>query len=123
MYWGMGQRLLMAGRLVKRHPQLFGTYITNFSCGPDSFIIGYFRTLMGRKPSLTLELDSHTADAGLETRIEAFLDVVAAYRQTGGREAHRQPAARIHAGPNGHGQRPPRVITSAGESLPLTTPG
>ena len=36
---------------------------------------------MGRKPSLTLELDSHTADAGLETRIEAFLDIVSAYRQ------------------------------------------
>ena len=31
---------------------------------------------MGSKPSLTLELDSHTADAGIETRIEAFLDIV-----------------------------------------------
>jgi predicted nucleotide-binding protein (sugar kinase/HSP70/actin superfamily) len=36
---------------------------------------------MGRKPSLTLELDSHTADAGLETRIEAFLDIVRYYRE------------------------------------------
>ncbi|MBT4362571.1 MAG: hypothetical protein HOD11_16545 [Candidatus Marinimicrobia bacterium] len=35
---------------------------------------------MGIKPSLTLELDNHTADAGLETRIEAFLDIVARYR-------------------------------------------
>ncbi|MBW2576259.1 MAG: activase, partial [Deltaproteobacteria bacterium] len=81
MYWGMGQRILQAARIVKRHPQLFGTFITNFSCGPDSFIIGYFRDIMGRKPSLTLELDSHTADAGLETRVEAFLDIIAAYRQ------------------------------------------
>jgi predicted nucleotide-binding protein (sugar kinase/HSP70/actin superfamily) len=81
MYWGMGQLILKAARAVKRHPQLFGTYITNFSCGPDSFIVGYFRSLMGQKPSLTLELDSHTADAGLETRVEAFLDIVAAYRQ------------------------------------------
>ena len=81
MYWGMGERILKACRYVERHPQLFGTYITNFSCGPDSFIIGYFRNIMGKKPSLTLELDSHTADAGLETRIEAFLDIVTAYRQ------------------------------------------
>ncbi|MBT8352021.1 MAG: activase [Deltaproteobacteria bacterium] len=81
MYWGMGQVILKAARLVKKHPQLFGTYITNFSCGPDSFVIGYFRSIMGRKPSLTLELDSHTADAGLETRIEAFLDIISAYRQ------------------------------------------
>jgi predicted nucleotide-binding protein (sugar kinase/HSP70/actin superfamily) len=81
MYWGMGKLIMKAGRFVKNHPQLFGTYITNFSCGPDSFVIGYFRDIMGRKPSLTLELDSHTADAGLETRVEAFLDIVNAYRQ------------------------------------------
>ena len=81
MFWGMGQRLLKAARLVKKHPQLFGMFITNFSCGPDSFIVGYFRSIMERKPSLTLELDSHTADAGLETRIEAFLDIIASYRQ------------------------------------------
>jgi predicted CoA-substrate-specific enzyme activase len=81
MYWGMGKPIMKTGRLVKGHPQLFGTYITNFSCGPDSFVIGYFRDIMGRKPSLTLELDSHTADAGLETRVEAFLDIVHAYRQ------------------------------------------
>ena len=56
MYWGMGQRIMMASRFVKKHPQIFGTFITNFSCGPDSFIIGYFREIMGRKPSLTLEL-------------------------------------------------------------------
>ncbi|MDX2497140.1 MAG: acyl-CoA dehydratase activase, partial [Desulfobacterales bacterium] len=81
MYWGMGQRILQAARFVEQHPQLFGTFITNFSCGPDSFVIGYFRHIMGRKPSLTLELDNHTADAGLETRIEAFLDIVSAYRK------------------------------------------
>jgi len=81
MYWGMGRLILKAAQYVERDPQLFGTYVTNFSCGPDSFVVGYFRDVMGRKPSLTLELDSHTADAGLETRIEAFLDVVAYYRQ------------------------------------------
>ncbi|MBA4423724.1 MAG: activase, partial [Syntrophus sp. (in: bacteria)] len=81
MYWGMGNLLIKAARFVERHPQLFGAYITNFSCGPDSFIISYFRDIMGRKPSLTLELDSHTADAGLETRVEAFLDIVRSYRQ------------------------------------------
>jgi len=38
-----GQAVLKAARFVERHPQLFGCYITNFSCGPDSFLIGYFR--------------------------------------------------------------------------------
>lgn len=80
MYWASGQWILKAARYVSRHENLFGVYITNFSCGPDSFLITYFRNIMGDKPSLTLELDSHTADAGVDTRIEAFLDVVRRYR-------------------------------------------
>ena len=81
MYWSMGQMIMKGSNLVSEHPDLFGAYITNFSCGPDSFLINYFRDENGSKPSLTLELDSHTADAGLNTRIEAFLDVVDSYRQ------------------------------------------
>ena len=122
MYWGMGQVILMAARLVKKHPQLFGTYITNFSCGPDSFIVGYFRSLMGQKPSLTLELDSHTADAGLETRVEAFLDIVAAYRQLLAEKVivYKKRAfvpAHIEMG-NGKFN----LITSSGKTLPATDP-
>ena len=86
MYWGMGRLILKAAHYVKKHPHLFGTYITNFSCGPDSFVVGFFRSIMGRKPSLTLELDSHTADAGIETRIEAFLDIIGNYRQADGHD-------------------------------------
>lgn len=81
MYWGQGRRILAGARFVKDHPNLFATYITNFSCGPDSFLIGYFRDIMGHKPSLTLELDSHTADTGLNTRVEAMLDIVRRYRE------------------------------------------
>ncbi|MDG5815743.1 acyl-CoA dehydratase activase [Chitinispirillales bacterium ANBcel5] len=80
MNWAIGQNLIKAARFVKTHPQLFGTYITNFSCGPDSFLVGYFRNIMQSKPSLTLELDSHTADAGVNTRIDAFTDIIERYR-------------------------------------------
>ncbi len=79
MTWAVGQEILKAAAFVKKHPQLFGVYVTNFSCGPDSFLIGYFRDIMKTKPSLTLELDSHSADAGINTRIEAFLDIVIKY--------------------------------------------
>lgn len=79
MYWFSGNEILSAARLVKEHKQLFGVFITNYSCGPDSFIIPYFRKIMGSKPSLTLELDSHTADVGVETRIEAALDIIKNY--------------------------------------------
>lgn len=81
MHWGMGEVILKAAQIVKKHPQLFATFITNFSCGPDSFLVELFREQMEGKPSLTLELDSHSADAGVNTRIEAFLDIVKFYRQ------------------------------------------
>ena len=81
MHWAMGETILKAAQVVNKHPQLFGTFITNFSCGPDSFLVELFREQMKGKPSLTLELDSHSADAGVNTRIEAFLDVVKFYRE------------------------------------------
>ncbi|MBC2716655.1 MAG: activase [Desulfobacteraceae bacterium] len=122
MYWGMGQMILKAARFVQKHPQLFATYITNFSCGPDSFLITYFRSIMGRKPSLTLELDSHTADAGLETRIEAFLDIIKQYRQIILQEkAVKEPETFTPAQTfmkNGS----PTIKTSAGNTLLMTDP-
>ena len=122
MYWGMGKLIMKAGRLVERHPQLFGTYITNFSCGPDSFVVGYFREIMGRKPSLTLELDSHTADAGLETRVEAFLDIVHAYRQLMAQDklAVKENAFTPAQIANQNGTV--KVKTSSGEALAMTDP-
>ncbi len=78
-YWEMGQRIIKAARIVKRHPQLFGCYLTNFLCAIDSMMVPHFRDLMQTKPSLTIEVDTHTADAGVNTRIEAFMDVVKNY--------------------------------------------
>ncbi len=106
MYWSTGQLILKAARYVKRHPQLFAAYITNFSCGPDSFLVSYFRGAMGDKPSLTLELDGHTADAGVDTRVEAFLDIVASYREL----QHRRVPARMTEEPF----RPARMAVDAG---------
>jgi predicted CoA-substrate-specific enzyme activase len=122
MYWGMGKIMMKAGRLVERHPQLFGTYITNFSCGPDSFVVGYFREIMGRKPSLTLELDSHTADAGLETRVEAFLDIVQAYRQLVAQKQIVQQESSFQPAQISNQNGTAEVLTSSGEALPISDP-
>jgi predicted CoA-substrate-specific enzyme activase len=74
MYWRYGQRILAAGKIIKEDPRLYGVYITNFGCGPDSFISHFFRNLSKGKPYLQLEIDEHSADAGAITRCEAFLD-------------------------------------------------
>jgi predicted CoA-substrate-specific enzyme activase len=80
MYWYYGQQDMKAGTLLKREDNIFVTYISNFSCAPDSFMLHYLKWIMGTKPFLILELDSHTADAGVDTRIEAFLDIIEGYR-------------------------------------------
>ena len=79
--WEAGKRIMRAAQTIKRHPQLFPVYISNYSCGPDSFLVPAFRKIMGNKPSLTLELDQHTADAGINTRIDAFIDVISNYHK------------------------------------------
>jgi predicted CoA-substrate-specific enzyme activase len=122
MYWGMGQRILRTAHKIKAESQLFGTYITNFSCGPDSFLIGYFRDMMGRKPSLTLELDSHTADAGLETRIEAFLDIVHAYRKLAEKQPRPTGVPLFTPARTVSGNGVFTVTTSDNRSLPYTHP-
>ena len=73
MFWAFGKRILAASKLVARHPNLHMIYITNFKCGPDSFIKGFVRPASG-KPFLTLQFDGHSNDAGMMTRCEAYLD-------------------------------------------------
>ncbi len=76
MYWRYGQRILLAAHFCREHPQLFPVFITNFSCGPDSFIEHFFEELLAGKPYLQIEIDEHSADAGVVTRIEAYLDSI-----------------------------------------------
>jgi predicted nucleotide-binding protein (sugar kinase/HSP70/actin superfamily) len=80
MYWYYGQQDMKSAALLKNEENIFVTYISNFSCAPDSFMLHYLKWIMGVKPFLILELDSHTADAGVDTRIEAFLDIIGGYR-------------------------------------------
>ncbi len=74
MYWRTGQRILAAAEIIRENPLLYPLYIGNFSCGPDSFILRYFKDRLGGKPFLHIEIDEHSADAGIITRCEAFLD-------------------------------------------------
>jgi len=76
MYWKAGQKILCAGRMIAGDPRLFGLYVTNFACGPDSYLTKYFSKETEGKPFLTIEIDEHSADAGIITRCEAFIDTI-----------------------------------------------
>ncbi|MFH1679766.1 MAG: hypothetical protein ABIH26_03880, partial [Candidatus Eisenbacteria bacterium] len=73
MYWNYGRKILQAAKIVGGRPNLHIIYITNFKCGPDSYIKHYIREASG-KPFLSLTIDGHSNDAGLMTRCEAYLD-------------------------------------------------
>jgi predicted CoA-substrate-specific enzyme activase len=73
MYWNYGRKILQAGKFVGRHERLHIIYLTNFKCGPDSYIKHYVGAASG-KPFLTLQFDEHQNDAGAMTRCEAYLD-------------------------------------------------
>ena len=75
-YWNYGQKILAALRMVARSDNLEAIYLTNFGCGPDSFMMSFASEIMGPRPFLSLQLDEHNADTGYVTRIEAFYDVL-----------------------------------------------
>jgi predicted CoA-substrate-specific enzyme activase len=73
MYWSSGRKILEAARLASARPNLHIIYISNFKCGPDSYI-KYFTRQTAGAPLLVLQFDGHGNDAGYLTRCEAYLD-------------------------------------------------
>jgi predicted nucleotide-binding protein (sugar kinase/HSP70/actin superfamily) len=73
MFWISGRKILAAARVAATHPNLHLVYITNFKCGPDSYIKHFAREAAGA-PLLVLQFDGHGNDAGYMTRCEAYLD-------------------------------------------------
>lgn len=54
-------------------------YISSFGCGIDSFVFDLMKKLLSRKsdiPVMLLTLDEHSGEAGMDTRLEAFIDML-----------------------------------------------
>ena len=81
MYWPNGQKIIAASRIVAKDDRLNAVYLSNFRCGPDSFLYHFVGEELKSKPYLNLEVDEHSADAGMITRCEAFLDSLKGRRQ------------------------------------------
>ena len=76
MFWGLGAQILKTAKIIMRNLNFFGLHLTNFGCGADSFIEHFYKSMMGDKPYLILELDEHSASAGVLTRLEAYKNVI-----------------------------------------------
>ena len=87
VYWQLGRELVAAALHFMMLPEVDGIInVSSFGCGQDSFtnaLVEYFVTKHSNKPILNLVMDEHTADAGLNTRVEAFLDMVDQRRKNG----------------------------------------
>ncbi len=93
MYWTSGRKILAAARLAASRPNLHLIYISNFNCGPDSYIKHFAREAAG-SPYLVLQFDGHGNDAGYMTRCEAYLDskgILRCYRAAGAAQLAGRP--------------------------------
>jgi len=75
-YWFYENKYIAGADITVSAPQLYGLWLTNFGCGPNSFIIHIVEDIMGGKPLGQLEIDEHAAEAGIVTRLEAFVDTI-----------------------------------------------
>ncbi len=76
-HWSLGSRVLGSAIHYSKNKNVDGIiYITPFGCSSDSLIKEYMDANIHNKPILTLTVDEHTSDAGMITRLEAFLDMI-----------------------------------------------
>ncbi|WP_170270481.1 acyl-CoA dehydratase activase-related protein [Heliorestis acidaminivorans] len=79
IFWSFGQKLL-GGSLHFLQEKIDGLiYVAAFGCGPDSLVgelVERYAKRSGQVPTLYLTIDEHTGEAGIVTRIEAFLDLI-----------------------------------------------
>jgi predicted CoA-substrate-specific enzyme activase len=81
-YWLYESKFIAGAAITAADQQLYGLALTNFGCGPNSFILRILEDIMGGKPLGQLEIDEHAAEAGIVTRLEAFVDTIKGYARS-----------------------------------------
>ena len=73
--WGYNRHLV--GAIAQYHDQVDGIVIlTTFPCGPDSMVNEMIARKVQDKPILVLTLDAQDGTAGIETRLESYVDIL-----------------------------------------------
>lgn len=79
MFWSLGKKILASTLYWLDNPQVDGViFVASFGCGPDSLVGDLVERYCRRRnfPVLLLTIDEHTGEAGVATRIEAFIDML-----------------------------------------------
>lgn len=80
LFWYFSNRAVYGGLHFIKSGQVDGLiHVTAFACGPDSMVDRLLEIEARRQgpiPYLPLAVDEHTGEAGIQTRVEAFLDML-----------------------------------------------
>ncbi|HWI54093.1 MAG TPA: acyl-CoA dehydratase activase-related protein [Desulfobacteria bacterium] len=80
LFWYFGNQVLRAALYYMDHVKVDGIiHITAFGCGPDAMVdkmIELEAKHRGPVPFMSITIDEHTGEAGLMTRLEAFVDML-----------------------------------------------
>jgi predicted nucleotide-binding protein (sugar kinase/HSP70/actin superfamily) len=77
-YWAFEHELVGAARLALERGVRGVIAVVAFGCGPDAVLVEEVRQLCREAgiPMMALVLDEHSGEAGLVTRLEAFVDML-----------------------------------------------
>ena len=85
MFWTLGKKTLGTAYYYLENNKIDGIiYLASFGCGPDSLVGELVEKRTKRDfeiPFLLINLDEHSGEAGFNTRLEAFLDVLEGRKQ------------------------------------------
>ncbi|TYO97824.1 acyl-CoA dehydratase activase-related protein [Desulfallas thermosapovorans] len=79
LFWTFSERTLRATRYYARQKDIDGIiHLTAFGCGPDSIVDRFIQldNYSSSIPFMSLTIDEHSGEAGVNTRLEAFVDMV-----------------------------------------------
>ncbi len=80
LFWHFSNRTVRATLYYLKEHKIDGiVHVTAFGCGPDAMVNKLMELEakdFGRTPFMTLSLDEHTGEAGVATRVEAFVDML-----------------------------------------------
>jgi predicted CoA-substrate-specific enzyme activase len=89
--WHFAQQIMNAISYVKKYPNFYIAMISCFSCITDAPMYHLIRDELAGHTFCYLLIDSHTAHAGFDTRVGAFLDIIEAKERTLKRKIDRVP--------------------------------
>ncbi|HQA08358.1 MAG TPA: acyl-CoA dehydratase activase-related protein [Syntrophomonadaceae bacterium] len=77
VFWTLGRNMVGSALHFDQDEQIDGiVYLACFGCGPDSLIGEIIERRIVNKPFIMLTVDEHTGEAGMITRLEAFVDMI-----------------------------------------------